>query len=595
MAYIPEDKLLEIKEAASIEEVVGQYVKLERRGKNLLGLCPFHADSKPSFTVSPDRGIFHCFGCQAGGNVISFVMQYHKMSFPEAAAELARRYGITLTVKDMGPEESRRSQKRQLFYDLHREALAFYRATLAGTDGGPARAYLKKRGLTPEIIQTFQLGYAPSEWDGLRRHLQKKGLPLDAAAEVGLLVPRNSGGYYDRFRDRVIFPIFDRQDRPVAFGGRIIGEGEPKYLNSPESPLYSKGRLLYGLPQAREALRHEDLAIVVEGYLDLLALRVHGVAPVVASLGTALTREQVRLLKNLVSRVVLVFDGDPAGAKAMRRAFPLFGQEGLPVRVIALPAGMDPDNYVQAHGAELFASPWEAAQSWLAFLLDGLVEAHGTSIEGRVKVVEELKPYFNALQDPVEQGLWLKFIAERLGVSETDLRLTLTQISTGPRWCRERGRGIAINLEKGLLRWILQNPGAVPAEELAEWAEEMEDPDLQDLLRLIASSSLDHKALDVSFLLDQLEEEARKRELCALVLGEGEFAQLCPDLVAEDWRRALHRRRLQRTREILKDKLARASQEADHDNLLALLTQSREIDRQLEALKAPPTTRGESG
>ena len=595
MAYIPEDKLLEIKEAASIEEVVGQYVKLERRGKNLLGLCPFHADSKPSFTVSPDRGIFHCFGCQAGGNVISFVMQYHKMSFPEAAAELARRYGINLTVKDMGPEESRRAAKRQLFYDLHREALAFYRATLEGKSGRAGREYLTKRGLTPEIIQIFQLGYAPPEWDGLRRHFQNKGLSLDAAHEVGLLLPRASGGYYDRFRDRVIFPIFDRQDRAVAFGGRIVGEGEPKYLNSPETPLYSKGRLLYGLPQAREALRLQDLAIVVEGYLDLLALRVHGVAPVVASLGTALTREQVRLLKSLVAKVVLVFDGDPAGAKAMRRAFPLFGQEGLPVRVIALPSGMDPDNYVQAHGPDLFASPWDAAQPWLAFLLDGLVEAHGLAIEGRVKVVEELRPYFQALQDPVEQGLWLKFTAERLGVAETDLRLSLTQITPVPRWGRERGKGITINLERGLLRWILQNPEAVPAEELASWAEEMEDPDLKDLLRLIASSCQDHRPLDVSFLLDQLEEEARKQELCALVLEEGEFSQLCPDLVAEDWRRAMNRRRLQRDREILKDKLARAAREPDHDNLLALLTQSREIDRQLEALKAPPTTRGENG
>ncbi len=442
MAHIPEDKLLEIREAASIEEVVGQYVKLERRGKTLTGLCPFHADSKPSFTVSPDRGIFHCFGCQAGGNVISFVMQYHKLSFPEAAAELARRYGITLTVKDMGPEESRRAKQRQTSYDLNREALAFYRGTLEGKGGKPGREYLKKRGLTPEIIQSFQLGYAPPEWDGLRRHLQNRGFSLEAAAEVGLLLPRTSGGYYDRFRDRVIFPIFDRQDRPVAFGGRIVGEGEPKYLNSPESPLYTKGRLLYGLPQAREALRHQDLAIVVEGYLDLLALRVHGIVPVVASLGTALTKEQVRLLKSQVSRVVLVFDGDPAGAKAMRRAFPLFGQEGLPVRVIALPAGQDPDTYVHSEGPELFASPWERALPWLAFLLDGLVEAHGLTIEGRVRIAEELRPYFQTLQDPVEQGLWLKFAAERLGVPETDLRLSLNQISTGPRYSRERERAL---------------------------------------------------------------------------------------------------------------------------------------------------------
>jgi DNA primase len=359
-----------------------------------------------------------------------------------------------------------------------------------------------------------------------------------------------------------------------------VGVGEPKYLNSPESPLYSKGRLLYGLPQAREALRHQDLALVVEGYLDLLALRVHGVAPVVATLGTALTREQVRLLKNLVSRVVLVFDGDPAGAKAMRRAFPLFGQEGLPVRVIALPAGMDPDNYVQAHGPELFTSPWEAAQSWLAFLLDGLVEAHGLSIEGRVKVVEELKPYFNSLQDPVEQGLWLKFIAERLGVAETDLRLTLTQISTGPRWGRERGRGILINCEIRLIRWILQNPNAVPTEELAEWAEEFEDQDLKNLVNLIATLYARHGNLDVSLLIEKVEEEYLRREICSFLLNEEEFEQLSTDQSFADWRRTFRQRSLKRAREALKDKLSQNSVD-----MSALQAQIIKIDLELEALK----------
>jgi hypothetical protein len=227
-------------------------------------------------------------------------------------------------------------------------------------------------------------------------------------------------------------------------------------------------------------------------------------------------------------------------------------------------------------------------------LLDGLVAAHGLAIEGRVKVVEELRPYFNALQDPVEQGLWLKFAAERLGVAETDLRLSLTRIDTGPRYRRERGQGITINLEKGLLRWVLNHPGAVPAEELAVWAEELEDPELQDLLRLISTHCTNHGDLDVSYLLDKLEEEDRKQEICALVLGEGEFSQLSPDRVAEDWRRALHRRRLQRAHEVLKEKLVRAAQEPDHDNLQALLVQSQEIDRQLEALKAPPTLRGEN-
>lgn len=579
MAYIPEDKLLEIREAASIDEVVGQYVKLERRGKNLLGLCPFHADSKPSFTVSPDKGIFYCFGCGAGGNVISFVMQYHRLSFPEAAMELARRYGITLALRDLGPEDSRRAKKRQVFYDLHQEALAFYQATLEGNKGRAARDYLANRGLTLEIIQTYRLGYAPPEWDGLRRHFQHRGLSVEAAAEVGLLMPRTSGGYYDRFRDRVMFPIFDRQDRVVAFGGRIIGDGEPKYLNSPESPLYSKGRLLYGLPQAREALRKQDLALVVEGYLDLLALRVHGVAPVVATLGTALTRQQVRLLKSLVSGVVLVFDGDPAGAKAMCRSFPLFGQEGLPVRVIPLPAGMDPDNYVQAHGPELFASPWEEAHPWLNFLLDSLVETHGLSIEGRVKVAEELRPYFQALQDPVEQGLWLKFACERLEISEADLRLSLSRAAAAPLARRDSGKGLLINRERHLLRWLLQNPGAVSTEELTEWVEEFEDPDLKNLVHCIGIHYSSHGDLDVSLLLDQVEGEHLRHELCALLLGEEGFGQSLADQAFDDWRRTFRRQPLRRAREAIREKMAR-----DSDDIV-LQEQMSKINQQLAALK----------
>ncbi len=579
MAYIPDDKLQEIRDVASIDEVVGQYVKLERKGRNLLGLCPFHADSKPSFTVSPDKGIFYCFGCGAGGNVISFVMQYQRLSFPEAAMELARRYGITLALRDLGPEESRRAKKRQLFYDLHKEALAFYQATLEGDKGGGARDYLANRGLTPEVIRTYRLGYAPPGWDGLRRHFQHKGFAVEAAAEVGLLAPRASGGYYDRFRDRVMFPIFDRQERVVAFGGRIIADGEPKYLNSPESPLYSKGRLLYGLPQAREAMRKQDLALVVEGYLDLLALRVHGVEPVVATLGTALTREQVRLLKSLASGVVLVFDGDPAGAKAMCRSFPLFGQEGLPVRVIPLPSGMDPDNYVQAHGPELFTDPWDAAQPWLNFLLDSLVDTHGLSIEGRVKVAEELRPYFQALQDPVEQGLWLKYAAERLSVAEADLRLSLSRTAPAFRHGRDTGKGLMINRERHLLRWLLQNPGGVSTEELAEWVEEFEDPDLKNLVQLICSHYSNHGDLDVSILVDQVEGEQLKRELCALLVGEKGFEPSLADEAFDDWRRIFRRRPLRRAREALREKLAR-----DSDDIF-LQEQMMKINQELAALK----------
>ena len=390
----------------------------------------------PSFTVAPEKGIFHCFGCGAGGNVFSFLMQYHRLSFPEAVQELARRYGIPISFKELGPEGAQQAKKRTAAYEANAAAAAFYAATLTSSEGAPGRAYLKKRGLTPEIIRAFQLGYAPDAWDTLSRHFQNRGISLDLAQDVGLLAPRDRGGFYDRFRNRIIFPIFDRQNRVIAFGGRIIGEGEPKYLNSPESLLYSKGRTLYGLPQAAEALRAGGVALVVEGYLDLIALQVHGIGNVLATLGTALTREQVRLLKSLVEKVVLVYDGDAAGARAMKRAFPLFTQENLAVRALPLPAGLDPDSYAHTHGVELFRSAWDAAQPWFTYLLEDLIATHGLDIEGRVRVLEELRPYVQALTDPVEQDLWLKNAGERLGVDVAALRR-----AASPPWPPSRPPG----------------------------------------------------------------------------------------------------------------------------------------------------------
>jgi DNA primase len=495
-------------------------------------------------------------------------MQHQRLTFPEAAEELARRYNIPLTFKDLGPEGGRKAQKRQLMQEINKTAAAFYAANLQGSGGDKARAYVKKRGLTPEVVRDFHLGYALDEWDGLRKHLQSRGISLDAAQEVGLLMPRQQGGYYDRFRDRLMFPILDRQGRVIAFGGRIIGEGEPKYLNSPESPLYTKGRNLYGLPQALEAMRQTGAALVVEGYLDLLALRVHGIANVVATLGTALTREQVRLLKNQVAKVVLVFDGDVAGARAMRRAFPLFASEGLAVRVLPLPEGHDPDTYAFKHGVEIFQSPWEKAQPWFAFLVDKLVAAHGLDLEGRVKIAEELRPYFQALADPVEQGLWLKFTAERLGVEEVALRQSLSTLApVAPRRLDPAGH-LAINLERGLLKWVLHQPLSLELQELEEWAGEFEDRELRGLLQQIISCFRETGALDHSLLLERVEEEHLRRQICALTLEEGEFDGPTGELLADDWRRAWQRRRLKKARARIKQELAKATAAAGGEDLL---------------------------
>ncbi len=594
MALIPEDKLLEIKDAAGIAEVVGQYVELQQKGRNLLGLCPFHSETKPSFTVSPDKGIFYCFGCQVGGNVISFMMQFHRLSFFEAAQELAKRYGIPLTLKELGPEGARLTQKRRLMEEINTQAQSFYAATLKSSEGRAAREYLAKRGMTEEVIRDFGLGYAPEGWDSLKRHFSNRGISLEAAAELGLLVAKPQGGFYDRFRDRVMFPILDRQGRVAAFGGRIVGAGDPKYLNSPESPLYSKGRQLYGVPQAQEALRQTGAALVVEGYLDLLALRVHGIANVVAILGTALTREQVRLLKNLAPRVVLVFDGDAAGGRAMRRAFPLFAQESLPVRVLPLPPGLDPDTYAFAHGVEIFQSPWEKAQPWFAYLLEELVKEHGPDIEGRVRISEELKPYFQALSDPVEQSLWLKVAAERLGVDEAALSRSLSSFTPVTRTRLAPAGRLAISLEKGLLKWVLRHPDTVSLEELEDWVLEFQDEEFKGVLEIIIGGYREHGLLDHGLLIQNVEDEPLRQQICALTLGEEEDSGPEVDLLTADWRRDFSIRRLKRARQALKERLAKALTEGGEE-VTALLVQRQEIDRQLESLKIRPTAKGENG
>lgn len=583
MAYIPEDKLLEIKNAASLEEVVGAVVKLTRRGRNLVGLCPFHADTKPSFTVSPDKGIFYCFGCGAGGSVFNFLMQYHRLSFPEAVEELARRYGIPLTRRDLGPEGAKAGRRRQLAHDLMAQAAAFYRQVLESPAGTKAREYLARRGLTPEVIRDYQLGYAPDGWDALRNHLQHKGLSLELAQEIGLLLARPSGGWYDRFRDRVMFPIADRTGRIVAFGGRLLGDGEPKYLNSPESLLYTKGRLLYGLPQAASALRRENLALVVEGYLDLLALRVHGVEPVLATLGTALTREQVRLLKSLVSRVVLVFDGDAAGAAAMRRAFPLFAEEGLAVRVLALPEGKDPDSYVQEYGPGLFRSPWEKAQPIYAFLLEGLIQTHGLDIDGRVRLIAELKPYFQMMRDAVERDLWLKFTAERLDVPEAGLRASLAATVSSAASRPGPHRHLEISLEKKLVKWMLCQPEMVDWGELEEWLPFMEDAGCRKIVTQALALYRDLGALDLGLLAQNIEEEQQRQQICAMALEEEEFSRAHAEQFLADYRRAFQMRRLNQLRKEIKEKLAAAG--LSGEDLLALQARKQEIDHQLEALK----------
>jgi DNA primase len=585
--FIPEAKLLEIKEAAPIADVIGQYVRLNQRGRYLVGLCPFHAEKTPSFTVYPERQIFHCFGCGAGGNVFSFLMQHLRLTFPEAVAELSQKYGIPLNwKKELNPNQAHASRQRQAFYEVNELAANFFEKTLAQPQQGEiARQYLARRGLPEAMAKAYRLGYAPDDWRLLTRALSEQRANLAAALHVGLIAERTSGGHYDRFRGRLIFPIFDLQGRVIAFGGRIIGEGEPKYLNSPESQLYSKGRNLYGLYQAREAIRKQNLVILVEGYMDLLALRARGIEPVVATLGTALTREQVRLLKGYTSRVVLVFDADAAGLKAMQRSLPHFAGERLPVRVLTLPAGEDPDSYAAKYGVEVFISPWEEAQPLFGFILDQATQGLGDAFEAKLAAFESLKPYFQGEVDPVEKSLWLQMAAKRLGVPESALEASLqTQKQAALPVVRTCQQEESLNLEKRFIKLLLTYPEVLSRFDLEQYLDQFVHPEMQIIAHHIHSCYERVGYLDHSLLVTQIEEDAICRRICSLALAAEEYQLENLETELADYTRCFQKNQLKREHQQIKEKMEKVYKTEKGGDYLALQAQLQDLRQRLKNL-----------
>jgi DNA primase len=411
-----------VKDSADIVQVIGEYVELKRAGTRFSGLCPFHAEKTPSFSVNPQGQFFHCFGCGESGDVFSFVMKYHRIDFPETLKMLAQKYSISLPEPQLSEAEQAQFRQRDLLYAANEAAVAAYQRCLHHQKlGKSARVYLEQRGVPAEIVDQYRLGYAPdpgeASWSYLADQLLAKGLAPETLEAAGLAVRKDRGGYYDRFRSRIMFPITDMTGRVVAFGGRIIGEGKPKYMNSPESPIFDKSRLLFGLYQHREAIRKQRRALVVEGNFDLLLLAVHGVDNVVAPLGTALTRNHIHSLRGYGDEVVLLFDADTAGLKAAMRSIPFFLAEQVEGRVALLPAGHDPDSYVRAEGAEAIASLVAGARPLAEFAYDTLVREHGLTLAGKSKIIGELKPLIAEAADPEQRALMIAHFCEKLGVS----------------------------------------------------------------------------------------------------------------------------------------------------------------------------------
>jgi DNA primase len=416
---IPERIVAEIAAAADIVQVISQYVDLKRAGKDYRGLCPFHGDKDPSFYVSPQKGIFHCFGCAVGGSVFNFVMRMENVSFVEAVQTLAQRYGIPL------PQASRTSatagdEKDKLFKAVE-AAQVYFRQNLQASPA--VMDYLQRRGVPGEWFERIGLGFAPDSWDGIQGHLLRSGVDLRDAASVGLIKPRQSNGHYDSFRSRVMIPIRNLSGRIMAFGGRIYGEGDPKYLNSPESSLFRKRSVLYGLDDAKESIRKEGFVILVEGYFDQISLRIRGLANVVAPLGTALGTEQVKLVRRFTCEVVTIFDGDDAGLRAARRAIPLFVAEGIEPRCIILREDKDPDEAINRIGAAAFRELVDSAGSMIDFLLDELQTRYDvTTMNGRNLALEECLPALREIADSKEKDYLIERFASRLRIKEERIR-----------------------------------------------------------------------------------------------------------------------------------------------------------------------------
>src|SRR5450755_4083241 len=437
-----------VKQQADIVRVVGEYVRLKKSGQNFTGLCPFHSEKSPSFAVHPTKQIYHCFGCQVGGDVFKFVMEMEKCAFPEAIRIVAEKCGIAVPApRDRSPEERRENQQRTLILEMHCAAQAFFTKQLESTpEGRVARAYLEDRGLTPQDIEQFGIGYAPSGGDVLVRLLKPKYKDEKLLVASGLISRDQSGRFFDRFRRRITFPIANEGGKIVAFGCRALGDDQPKYLNSPETPIYSKSNVLYHLDRAKEALRRSDFAVLVEGYMDAIAVARAGISNVVASCGTSLAEPQIKLLSRFTKRVIVNYDPDTAGQIATERSISLLLENDFEVRVLELPAmnltsgdgtkyskNADPDLYIREMGVEAYTKLLKEAPPYVDYLIGRARNMDLSTGEGKLRAVNYLLPYVQKIPNRLLRSEWATRIAQQLRLEEPVLRAALSKAAAERR------------------------------------------------------------------------------------------------------------------------------------------------------------------
>jgi len=573
---IPENILEDILSRINIVEIISGFIPLKQAGRNFRALCPFHHEKTPSFMVSPDRQIYHCFGCGESGNAFKFLMRYERLEFPEAVEALAKKAGVVLpqTAKD----DQKGTSITQQLYKINELTALFYRNNLSSPDGIRAKNYLLKRGIKEDTIKSFNIGYAPQNWDGLINHLRQKTISLALMEKAGVILPREGGGYYDRFRSRIIFPITDIKSRVLGFGARVLDDTLPKYINSPETSVYTKGKNLYGLNLAKDGIRENDFAVIVEGYLDFIMPYQEGLTNIVASLGTALTTEQVRLLKRYTRNAVIIYDPDMAGELATLRSLDIFIEEEIDVKVVTLPKGFDPDSFTKQNGIEKLKDRIKHARNLFEYKLGILKSRYDIKeAEGKRDVACEMLLTINKFKNSILKSEYIKRLSEELNIDEHYILEELNKVKdnrlhTVIRQAAPKKASNINPVEKLLIKLMLEE------KELIETIRQhLEPADFQDektakIVSIMFDLVGQGKNLEPNSLMNYFGEEEISQIICESMFLP-EVSEQNKEKVVSDCISRLRGEKLRLKKQHLHDKIKTAQHQGDEETLNKLIAE----------------------
>ncbi len=585
--YVDNSKIEEIKNRIDIVDLVSEYVTLKKAGRNFTGLCPFHQEKTPSFSVNRDKQIFYCFGCGEGGNAITFLMKIADKSFPEAIKELAAKTGVVLPPVSSGKEGRQKDLLKEGIIHVNSKAAQQFSNYLYTNAGGAARKYLQGRGITDEVIKQFRLGYAPDTWRSLTEYIEKSGVSLKLAEQAGLIIAGKEGSFYDRFRGRLIFPIENVFGEIIAFGGRILDKGEPKYLNSPESPVYIKGKNLYGLNKAKEEIRKKGFALIVEGYFDLISLWNAGICNVVATLGTALTRDHLDLLRRYTVEVVALFDPDEAGKKALDRSLELFLSAEMRARALILPEKCDPDEYVRKFGKEKMEALISRAQPLSDYYIENVLGT-GSTFEDKRDMVKTATEFIAKISDKKEKNLFIKRIAEKTGINEELLiKETYKRTTQNETGTVRRKQVLNVNndlIELHLIQLMMEYPQKIIQVENGKILDYFLQPEIQKLGKKIIDAYNLLGFIDVGVILSVDVNPALREKIFHLMIKALPADDMMLGRIFNDNVLQLKRRWYKEQHRQIKIKLSKAQETGNEGMISNLLYEKESILRKEKEL-----------